>query len=95
MKWKCKVNIHSSTPRDSVVKNSMQEMQVSSLDQKDPMQKEMATHSIILAWEIPWTESGGLHTTHRVEKELDMTKQLNNNNNRYITPQINEALARV
>ena len=81
MKWTCKVNIHSSTPRDSVVKNSMQEMQVSSLDQKDPVEKEMATHSIILSWEIPWTGPGGLHTTHRVEKELNMTKQLNNNNN--------------
>ena len=34
----------------------MQKMQVWSLSQEDPMEKEMATHSIILAWEIPWTE---------------------------------------
>ena len=34
----------------------MQEMQVSSLDQEDPLEKEKATHSIFLAWEIPWTE---------------------------------------
>ena len=34
----------------------MQETQVRSLDQEDPLEKEMATHSIILAWEIPWTE---------------------------------------
>ena len=32
-----------------------------SLDRKDPLEKEMATHSSILAWEIPWTvEPGGL-----------------------------------
>ena len=31
--------------------------------QEDPLKKEMATHSTILAWEIPWTEeSGGLHS---------------------------------
>ena len=29
---------------------------VRSLDQEDPLEKEMATHSIILAWRIPWTE---------------------------------------
>ena len=34
----------------------MQEMQVQSLGQEDPLEKEMATHSSILAWEIPWTE---------------------------------------
>ena len=39
----------------------MQETQVLSLGQKDLLEKEMATHSNILAWEIPWTEdSGGL-----------------------------------
>ena len=39
----------------------MQEMRVWSLSQEDPLEKEMATHSSILAWEIPWTdESGGL-----------------------------------
>ena len=34
----------------------MQEMRVSSLDQKDPLEKGMATHSSILAWEIPRME---------------------------------------
>jgi len=34
----------------------MQEMQVQSLGQEDPLEKEMATHSSILAWEIPQTE---------------------------------------
>ena len=34
----------------------MQETRAQSLSTEDPMEKEMATHSIILAWEIPWTE---------------------------------------
>ena len=34
----------------------MQEMKIQFLDQKDPLEKEMATQSSILAWEIPWTE---------------------------------------
>ena len=39
----------------------MQEMQVRSLGQEDPLEKEMATLSSFLAWEIPWTvEPGGL-----------------------------------
>ena len=37
----------------------MQETQVLSLGQEDPLEKEMATHSSILAWEIPWTEEAG------------------------------------
>ena len=41
-----------------MVKNpaAMQETQVLSLDQADALEKEMATHSSILAWKIPWTE---------------------------------------
>ena len=47
---------------------------VQSLGQEDPLEKEMATHSGILLWEIPWTEEpGGLPTIHGVTKELDMT----------------------
>ena len=39
----------------------MQKTQVKSLGGEDPLEKEMATHSSILAWDIPWTgESGGL-----------------------------------
>ena len=37
----------------------MQEMQVQSLGQADPLEKEMATHSSTHAWEIPWTEEDG------------------------------------
>ena len=35
---------------------TMLETQVQSLDWEDPLEKEMATHSSILAWKIPWTE---------------------------------------
>ena len=37
----------------------MQERQVPSLVQEDPLEKEMATHSSIPAWETPWTEEPG------------------------------------
>ena len=51
----------------------MQEMQ------EDPLEEEMATHSSILAWKIPWTEEpGGLQSTVS-QKESDMTEQINNN----------------
>ena len=45
-----------------MVKNlpSMQETLVRFLGQKDPLEKEMATHSIILAWKIQWTEEPGV-----------------------------------
>ena len=47
----------------------MQETWVQSWDWDDPLEKETATHSSILAWEIPWTEEpGGLHTVHEVAK---------------------------
>ena len=42
----------------------MQKTQVQSLGQEHPLEKEMATHSGILAWYIPWTEElGGLQST--------------------------------
>ena len=53
------------------VKNlpAMQETWVQSQDQEDSLEKEMATHSSILAWRIPWTEEPGrLHTVHGVPK---------------------------
>ena len=45
----------------TVVKNlpANEEMQVRFLDQEDPLEKEVATHSSILAWEIRWTEKPG------------------------------------
>ena len=52
-----------------------QETQVPSLSQEDPLEKEMATHSNILAWEIPWTEeAGGLQSIGL--QQLGVTKQL-------------------
>ena len=54
-----------------VVKNlsATQEMQVRSLGREDPLEKEMTTHSSILAWEIPWTnEPGGLHAVQGATK---------------------------
>ena len=51
---------------------AMQETQVQFLGGKDPLEKEMATHSSILACIIPWTEKpGGLQSMG--SKELDMT----------------------
>ena len=38
---------------------SMQETWVQSLDQEDPLEKEMATHSSILDWKVSWTEEPG------------------------------------
>ena len=50
----------------------MQETWVRFLAQEDPLEKEMATHSSILAWKIPWTEEpGGLQSME--SQELDMT----------------------
>ena len=63
-----------SFPSGSVVKTSpaKQEMWVQSLGQADPLEKVIATHSNILAWEIPWTEeAGGLQP--RGVAELDTT----------------------
>ena len=48
-----------------MVKNlpAVQEMHIQYLGLEDPLEKEMATHSSILAWEIPWTEEpGGLQS---------------------------------
>ena len=44
-----------------------QELQVQSLGWEDPLEKEMATHSSILAWETPWTEEPDA-IVHRVAK---------------------------
>ena len=59
------------------VKNlpAMGDTQVRSLHQEDPLEKELATHSSILAWEIPWTEDSG-----RIQflglQEFDMTERV-------------------
>ena len=50
------------------------EMQVPSLGQKDALEKEMATYSCILAWEIPWTEGPGGLQSIGLQQESDMTE---------------------
>ena len=53
-----------------MVKNllAMQEMQVPSLGQKDPLDKGITTHFSIFAWRIPWTEKLGGLIVHAVSK---------------------------
>ena len=60
---------------------TMQETWVQSLGEEDLLEKEMATHSSILAWKIPWTEEPGQATVHGGHKELDTTEQLHSLNN--------------
>ena len=59
----------------TVVKNRLpiQEMQVGSLGQEDPLEKEMATHSSILAWETPSTEEPVELQSTGFQEESDMT----------------------
>ena len=66
----------------------MQEWQVQSLGQENTLEKEMATYSSILAWEIPWTEEPGGLQSMGVTKELDTTQRLNNNNITFRSDQI-------
>ena len=63
-----------------MIKNSraMQKMQVGSLGGEDPLEKEMAAHSSVLAWRIPWTEKpGGLQSigSQRVKHNLPIKQQ--------------------
>ena len=59
----------------SVVKNppAMQEMKVKFLGREDPLEKEMAIHFSILAWEIPWTEEPGGLKVHGDRKKSNTT----------------------
>ena len=80
--WGCKesdtneVTQHSTAQGfsgGSEVKNlsATQEYKVPSLDQKDPLEEEMPTHSSILTWEIPWTEElGGLQGVAKSQTQL-------------------------
>ena len=65
-----------------MVKNlpAKQETWILSLDWEDPLEKEMATHSSILAWEIPWTEEpGGLQSMGSKRVERDSASKPTNN----------------
>ena len=65
-------------PGGWVVKNppAMQEIRVQSLGWEDSLEKEVATHSSILAWKIPWTEKPGWLQSMG-SQELDMIEWLN------------------
>ena len=66
-------------PGGSAVKNppAMQETWVQSLGREDPLEKEMAAHSSILAWEIQWTEEPGeLQSTGSQRVEHDWARVL-------------------
>ena len=54
----------------------VKETQVHSLGWEDPLEKEMATHSSILAWRTPWTEEPGGRYSPWGHKESDMSEQL-------------------
>ena len=63
--WYCVASSPGASLVTQVVKNLplMQETQIQSLGQEDPLEKEVATHSSFIAWEIPWTEEpGGLQS---------------------------------
>ena len=65
-------------PGGSVVKkpSAMQETQVQFLDWENSLEKEMATHSSVLAWEIPWTEElGGLQFMGMQKSWTDWTTE--------------------
>ena len=51
----------------------MQELQVQSLGQEDPLEQKMTIHSSVLAWEIPCTEEAGGLQSIGVAKESDTT----------------------
>ena len=59
-----------------MIKNlpAMQETQVRSLGQEDPLERGKATHSSILAWEIPWTEEPGGLQSKGWQKEFNKLK---------------------
>ena len=60
----------------------MQEVQVRSQSQEDPLEKEMATHLSILAWKIPCTEELG-RPQFMGSKKLDTTERVNSNKEEY------------
>ena len=82
--WFGSTNYSMGFPGGSMVKKiclPMKEVQVWSLDGKDPLEKEITTHSSIVAWEIPWTEQpGGLQSMQSLKHMTqfrDQNKQTN------------------
>ena len=71
----------------------MQETQVQSLSQEDPLVKGMATHYSVLAWKIPWTEKPGRLYSPWCHKELDMTEWLTLSLLLLTTPEITDHIS--
>ena len=60
MNWEIGIDIYTLLVAQTVkCLSAMLETRVQSLGRKDPLEKEMATHSSTLAWKIPWTEESG------------------------------------
>ena len=59
--------------QDKTICLLIQEMQLRSLGQEDPPAKEMATQSSIFAWEIPWTEPGGLQFMESQKSQIQLS----------------------
>ena len=72
LQWQCLISPHlaSASLVAQMIKNppAIQEMWVGSLGREDPLGKEMALHSSILAWRIPWTRGAWWATVHGVAK---------------------------
>ena len=76
----CLFNLISIVAQTVKCLPTMWETQVQSLGQEDLLEMEMATHSSILAWKIPWTGKPGRLQVHGDCKELDMTERLSTKN---------------
>ena len=75
--WNCsKASLMSQWVNNLPAMQETQETWFRSLGWEDPLKKEMATHSSILAWKIPWTEEPGWLQSMESQKS-DMTEQLN------------------
>ena len=76
-----------ASPVAQMVKNlpANQETQVWSLGREDPLEKEMATHSSILAWEIPWTEEPAGLESMGLQKSRTRLSEWNNTGPRMCT----------
>ena len=62
-----------SVVKESSAMHETQETRVQSLGWEDPLEKEMITHSSILAWRIPWTEEPG-RLQYKGLQRVDMTE---------------------
>ena len=72
----------------------MKEMCVQSLGQKDPLEKEMTTHSSIPVWEIPWTEEPGRLKKVKVTQScLTLCDHMDYTNHEILQPRILERVA--